>query len=799
MFSKIKFTYLIIIFLLAIPFTYIYPQNPNVLIGTIIDLETQKPIPGATLRIVNFDKGTYSSSSGKFRLPVPVGASKLKVSSLGYETKYIELERKTDTLDIKLKPSSFKMKSVEVTGQIDANEIIRRSIERKEENLKKLKTFSGTLYSKLVLELAGSIFGGPTQGGFQVGSAIGETAPEKYKMFVLETFSKTYRDYEKNITHTDILQRRQTSNIPPQQNLLAIGNFMNFYDDEIDMLNTKIQTPLGSSCFSYYNFELIERNILDDRFVYLIKVQPKTSTYPAFTGTISIVEGSYNLVEVSLQPSPNTRIPFLDSLTFLQKFDESLQGVWYPSFLEVTAKARVDIIKGILEATAFATATSIFSETKINEALPDSIYVQENSGTITVSKEADSSKTEFWENNSQREITPRELKMYQEVDSLSAISDSLEKEKSAKFFDYFPDIRFNRVCSIGLGAIASLFYKKISLNVDAYYSFGQKKPFGEVNLNLTNIFDSSFVNLSLYGKYFSDIGNISSNIDYPFLVNTISSAIFHEDYFDYYRKVGWVTGFNANMRFVNLYGFMEISKQDSLQKTTNNSIFSSGIWRNNPVIYPDNYRIFTGGFTVNTSSFFRNTDFNASIKFNAIYGEMEEQNTIFRQVEGELNLVIPTFYTGYSPMKIELLLMAGKSCKSTPYQYQFRMPTRLAIIGQTGVFYSAPIGIYGGNEFLAGHFNYNLTDLWWRAIGLSRYEGRGIDLLLSGSSTRFISPASSYYKQTGNDYYTEAGFGLSRIPTFISNVGYLSFDARWGIGPIANGNFGWGLGITLPF
>src|SRR3989339_704359 len=647
--SSVKtFSFLLITILIAFSLTKLQSQNVNVFNGIVIDTETKKPIAGATLRVLNTERGTYTSSSGKFRLPIPIGAKIIKVSSLGYETKFLGIEGKMDTLYIGLKPSSIKMKSVEVTGKIDANEIIKRAIERKEENLKKLKTFSGMLYSKLVLELAGSIFGGPTQGGFQVSSTIGETAPEKFKMFVLETFSKTYRDFEKNITRTDIIQRRQTSNIPPQQNLLAIGNFMNFYDDEIEMLDTKIPTPLSSSAFSYYNFELVERNTLDDRFVYLIKVQPVTTAYPAFTGSVSIVEGTYNLVEVSLQPSENTSIPFLDSLKFLQKFEESSKRVWYPSFLELTAKVRVDVIKGMLDATAFATATSIYSETIINEPLPDSIYEAEKPRIITVSKGADSTRTEFWENNSLREITPRELSMYHEVDSLSAISDSLEKEKSAKFFDYYPDIRFNRVCSIGLGAWASLFY----------------------------------------------------------------------------NKVGWRAGISARLPFVQLFGFVEIAKYDSLQKTTYNSIFSSSIWRNNPAIVPDNYRIIAGGLYLNSSSFLRNTDFNASVKLNAMYGDMEEQNTLFHLFEGELKLVIPTFYTGYTPMNLELLFIGGKSCKTTPYQEQFRMPTRLSIIGQSGVFYSAPIGVFGGNEYYTAHINYNLTDLWWRAIGLPRYEGR---------------------------------------------------------------------------
>jgi hypothetical protein len=731
---------------------------------------------------------------------LPEGKQKLKVSSLGYETSTFSVEAAEDSLNIVLKPASVKLKGVEVTGKIDANEIIKRAIARKDENLKKLKTFSGTLYSKLVLELAGSIFAGAKEGGLQVGSTLGEKAPEKFKMFVLETFSHVYKDYEKNISRTDIIQRRQTSNIPPQQNLLAIGNFLNFYYDEIDMLNTKIPTPLSSSAFSYYNFELLERTVLDDRFVYLIKVEPITTTYPAFTGTVSNVEGTYNIVEAALQPSSNTSIPFLDSLRFLQKFEESTKGVWYPSYLEVTAKARVDIIKGMLDATADVTATSIFSEAKINEPLPDSIYEEAKPRMITVSKGADSVRTEFWDKNSLREISPRELKMYHEVDSLSVISDSIEKKKSANFFDYAPDLRFNRVCSIGLGAYAYLFYKNIGLDLHGFYSFGQKKPYGDVTLNLRNILDSSSLDLSLYGTYFSTMDNTSTSPGYPFLVNTLTSAIFHEDYFDYYKNTGWKAGLSASFPFImEIYGFIEISKQDSLRKTTNNSIFSSRQWRDNPAIIPGNYRIASGGITLNSAFLLRNSGFNASIKLNGMYGEMKEQNTLFRSFDAELSMDIPTFYTGYSPMLLELIVTGGKSCPTTPYQYQFRMPTRLSIIGQSGVFYTSAIGIYGGNRFFACHARYNLTDLWWRAIGLPRYEGRGIDLLLAGSAGKYYTPAGSYYKGTDNQLYSEVGFGLSRIPTFISNVGYLSFDARWGLGPIAHNSFGWGIGLSLPF
>jgi hypothetical protein len=45
----------------------------------------------------------------------------------------------------------------------------------------------------------------------------------------------------------------------------------------------------------------------------------------------------------------------------------------------------------------------------------------------------------------------------------------------------------------------------------------------------------------------------------------------------------------------------------------------------------------------------------------------------------------------------------------------------------------------------------------------------------------------------------EAGFGLARIPTFISDFLLLRVDARWPVGPLMNrGGFGWILSLSSP-
>jgi hypothetical protein len=127
------------------------------------------------------------------------------------------------------------------------------------------------------------------------------------------------------------------------------------------------------------------------------------------------------------------------------------------------------------------------------------------------------------------------------------------------------------------------------------------------------------------------------------------------------------------------------------------------------------------------------------------------------------------------------------------------MGSRLFIFNKMGNFFTAPIGYYGGDEYYSAQSLYNLSDLWWRWLGLPTYEGRGLDLTIGGTFGRFYNNTSSVYKSTGDDGYTEAGFGFSRIPTFFSNLIFWSFDLRFGIGPNAEGRTGGAVSVTLPF
>jgi hypothetical protein len=650
------------------------------------------------------------------------------------------------------------------------------------------------------VELDGSIMSSIQGNSISISTSSNKdtNSGKKYKMFLLETFSNVMQDYEKNVRQTEIIQRRQTSNIKANENILAIGNFLNLYNDKIKVISTEFTTPLAEDALSYYKFKILEKTLYDDKYVYVIEVIPDSRIFPTFSGNIKILEGDYNLVEADLKPSDNSAVPFMQDMRIHQKFTESIEKIWYPSFLGVTGKAKVDVVKGLVDIKASIEATSIYSDVAINKPLPDSIYIKEKRRITTVAKDADSAKTEFWENNSLREISEREKAIYAEIDSI-VVKDSIIKESPPFGWDYFPYLSFNRVGSVSLGISLSFFYRNFALSLTPIFSFGLQKPLGVATLAFPLVSNSN-VNILANINLYSTIGRISQDNNNPDILNSAMSALFHFDYYDYAKYDGWGIKLINKFNGVDLNAGVDLFRIYSLRRTTNTSIFSKNIWRENPAITEGNYIEGSLEATYGKANFmiisprFENEIY---IKSNVGYSQTDSKN--YLMLQGKYKTSIPTFKTGYMPMKLNLIIEGGLCSDYIPIQSQLRMESSMLFINKFGNFLSANPSEYGGKEYFALHAGFNTSDIWWRFIGLPLYEGRGIDLILCGSLGRFFPGKSEFYKGTGNQQYSEVGFGLSRIPTFFSNVIFATFDARWGIGPVSNGNFGWAVSASLPF
>lgn len=181
------------------------------------------------------------------------------------------------------------------------------------------------------------------------------------------------------------------------------------------------------------------------------------------------------------------------------------------------------------------------------------------------------------------------------------------------------------------------------------------------------------------------------------------------------------------------------------------------------------------------------------------YGENRSSESMFRAVEAKAKLSIPTFKTGYLRMSLDIGLQGGLASKSQPAQNLFVLNSTMLFIAAEESFVTAPTCKIGGNEYFAAHLNFNTRDLLWRALRLPLYQRRGIELIFGGSIAKFNNfTDSKYLLSSGKEPYTEAGFGLGRIPTFFNNIFFLETNFRWGIGGLSKNRFGWNIKLSSP-
>ncbi len=754
--------------------------------GSVRDAETDEPIAGASIRVVGTRLGSYSLPDGAFRLPLPKGSRQLRISSLGYLARDTVLSPNSATLVIKLRPRSIKMNQVVVTAAIDAEEVIRRAVARKEENRARLKTLNGLLYSKLVFSLDGQMFG---------------AIEDKDRQQIRETFSRVYLDNEREKLQIDIVQRRQTANVNPSQNLTAITNFFSFYDDKLVFNNAEMTTPLSRDALDDYKFTLRDRQDNRGRTAFVLDFEPRSDLFPGFIGTMTIIDSSYNLIEIDARPSDATAIRYVHDLNFIQKFDEVEKDIWIPTYLHTSGSGGVTVLAGIAEVEADVSATSFYSELEINKALPDSVY---DKPLVSVDASADSSRPEFWEQNSRTRLSDYEKRVYHRSDSLTRaakIEAGEPLEESLLSMDWQPSLLFNRVSSIMPGIGLDVHYDPLRLSAEAFYSFGQKRGFADALLS-TRLWWNEDGNLWLKAGAFA---RLASNPDtHEFFVdgNSLVAALFNKDHFDYYRADGWLLGLSGS--FDRLTADLEFRSERhfALANTTSRGIFAGNRFRGNPAIEGGEYNtakavLQWGFYDVNVEMSSRvTTDLRA--KVTGLYGERPDGGS-FSALEGKLRATIPTFASGYVPMTLKLAAEAGIGSDKLPTQYQFVMAKKLRFFGRSDQFFTPAAGLFGGTQYLALHAEHNFSDLLWRWLGLPLFEKRGIEFMLNGSAAYYDQMADAGYLSTNNDWYTELGFGIGKIPIIISNVFFLRFDAAWGIGPLADGAFGYTISLSSPF
>ncbi|MBX7042797.1 MAG: DUF5686 and carboxypeptidase regulatory-like domain-containing protein [Ignavibacteria bacterium] len=532
--------YIIIAVLIFLTGSYAHSQNFEVS-GRIIDSKTNKGLEFATVRVAGTDAGTTADAEGNYIIRLSRGAHELIASYIGYntDTARIFIDAQNTERDIYLMPAELTTQTIDVYGEDPAYEIMRRVIETKRKFRDKLNEYEYDAYSKFVIR--------SDQRSVKVDTVKKSGKDDDLGIFgILESESVGYfrkPGLEKQI----IKSKRETENIIRG---IALPFFVNFYDDEIDVGEFKILTPVADNAFGSYDYRLIGVTSMDSMRVFKIEVISKSELSPLLNGVIYVADSLFSVLKVDLNSNGAANPRLVENIRFQQKFlpfDDRKTGYryWMPTDIQIFAGGS---FAGIAKFNA--EVLSVISEYRINKKAPAGVF---DEYVIKVLPQAGDKDTAYWNSNRKLRETPEEIKAFEEIGK--------KTKKEAKSL------------SIGLGSIS--YGNRVSTNPLSYYRYNRiegsalrfnldyNKPLGGPRIN--SFFSYGFSDkktkygvsysqrlidgwkLQLSGEAYNTLSPISYG-EIPsadIFINTFTGLFDKTDAYDYY----YASGFNVSANY----------------------------------------------------------------------------------------------------------------------------------------------------------------------------------------------------------------------------------------------------------
>ncbi|MDA1120211.1 MAG: DUF5686 family protein [Bacteroidetes bacterium] len=407
--------------------------------GSVIDIETNEPLPFVNISFVGTTIGTTTDIEGNFTLETDRATVELMASFVGYNDAVEPVNiGKTQRINFQLTVSRIELDAVTIEASRlrytnkdnPAVEIIRKVIDNKSKNRKEgLDFYEFGKYEKIELDLnnLSEKFVRKNQKKYPAIVNYLDTLPLTGKAFIplylREISSKVYyqRNPQKEKEYRNGIQMVGFDQYIDDQGLSALIDKMfqsiDIYDNNIDVLTQKFVSPISSLATSTYKYYITDTLDLDGSKVIKLAFLPRNPTSLAFDGELYVVaDSSYAIKKVRLQITKSTNINFVDGLEIEQEFDYYDDAAWMLAVDKITIDFKFKL---------FGTNDSNGLYGKRTVSYEDFIFGQEQDAKIfrgvddvIEDKEAREKSEEFWAEARHMELTASEAGIYQMVEEV---------------------------------------------------------------------------------------------------------------------------------------------------------------------------------------------------------------------------------------------------------------------------------------------------------------------------------------------------------------------------------------------
>lgn len=758
-----------------------YAADLSTIRGTITDAETGEPLKFVTIRAIGPDtKASVTSKQGAYVLKLKEGEYTLTFSMVGYTStsKNITLSKKDMTIDIVLRQSAFRSAEVIVSAEDPGVKLMRSVLQKKQLWKDSLQRYTYMLYTKFVVS-ADTLTAGRSSG-----------RNDTSIFSILESYSKGY--YAKpDKFFNEILQKRQTANIPPQANFVAFGTNINCYEDIVSLTGEEVFSPFHPDALDFYEYVLEGTSSDDGEEIAKIQVKPKTSQRRLFSGIVHIHKKSLSPVFVSLIPNRAVKLPFDASFIIEQSFQEFESKYALPVSLRIYSSLSAEILF-LFAPRVDITIETVAYDYAINPDINPDIFEQRR---VEVNDKAQTFDSTFWIEQAVLPLKAEEEQAYVQIQKALEDPDSLATSALntllgdvSRFFQQFQQrpftgfeniLRYNRVhgpyTGIGL-QFTQTFNAETGMQVG--YGWADKRPY--IDLFHRQFLDKTkkqFIELQAYSNL--------SRRDNPYVIgvngiNTLS-FLFKNDYGDYYYNRGaglyWEYGW-GQLRFLRRDEFIRPSairfgirheQHDPAFVNTNFALFADEQvqFRGNPLVLKGQYTMINGEFRYRYTPVRRIST--GGFILTAQHAIKSLSEVSFSQVGFQSFFRTPTL-----PLwRLDMRFTGGWSWGDVPPQKFYSLESSIASTAGDGVFRGMNVKEFYGDRYAALTLEHSFGEVIPGVLRIPSIASFGIEFILTGSiGWTDFSPGAIRLQtlpstaQTSDRYYYETGIALNRILLF---------------------------------
>ncbi len=417
-----------IFLLIAFAFTP-YIQAQTKVRGMVTDAESGEPLPFVNVSFKSTTVGVITDFDGKYFIETRKPVDSIVYSYVGYNKETYGVNTNNfQIINTAMTPSSVQLQEVVVLPGENPAHILLRKIDknRQRNDIERYDTYKYEVYNKMEIDLSNvdenykdKRLLKQFQFVFDYVDTSTITGKSYLPVFITETVSDYY--YQKSPQkEKEVIRGSNISGVKDEKISEFTGQMylkLNIYENFMSIFGKGFVSPIASFGKIYYKYYLVDSAYIDNSWCYQISFKPKRKQEPTFKGYFWVHDTTFAVKKVNIRLTNDAHLNFVNDLYAEMDYQKVQDSLWF------LKREHYFIDFNIAEKTTgvFGRKTTSYRDVKLNVDIPEGFFNPQVKQE-TVANDSVTDKTlEFWQANRHENLTKKEQKIYNMVDSIKEV------------------------------------------------------------------------------------------------------------------------------------------------------------------------------------------------------------------------------------------------------------------------------------------------------------------------------------------------------------------------------------------